>query len=147
MKSKLLILIAVLMLGINGLVWAEDGAEATAEGMKMDDMKAEEMPMGEMKEDAMKADEPMGDMMEGSETKPADDAEVGNKICPISGEKIVMDKKGTVEYKGKTYNLCCSMCKKDFEKDPEKYIQKLKDMEASGEVAAEEAEPEHQEMK
>ena len=25
-------------------------------------------------------------------------------------------------YKGKVYNLCCPMCVKDFENDPEKYI-------------------------
>jgi YHS domain-containing protein len=26
-----------------------------------------------------------------------------------------------VEYKGDTYNLCCSMCIKEFNNDPEKY--------------------------
>ncbi|MBI4309425.1 MAG: YHS domain-containing protein [Candidatus Omnitrophica bacterium] len=26
-----------------------------------------------------------------------------------------------VTYKGKVYNLCCSMCGVDFNKDPEKY--------------------------
>ncbi|MCB9757452.1 MAG: TRASH domain-containing protein [Candidatus Omnitrophica bacterium] len=31
----------------------------------------------------------------------------------------------TVEYKGKVYNLCCEMCKKDFLKDPEAAIKKL----------------------
>lgn len=51
--------------------------------------------------------------------------EVGNKICPISGEKIVMGKEGKVEHNGKTYNLCCQMCEKDFKKDPQKYIDGL----------------------
>ncbi|MBF0489248.1 MAG: YHS domain-containing protein [Candidatus Omnitrophica bacterium] len=41
-----------------------------------------------------------------------------------------------VTYKGKIYNLCCSMCEKDFNKDPEKYT---KLMEA--EVAAEQGTP------
>jgi YHS domain-containing protein len=49
--------------------------------------------------------------------------EVGNKICPVSGEKVGGDMGEIVkyEYKGKIYNLCCTMCAKDFKKDPEKY--------------------------
>ncbi len=49
--------------------------------------------------------------------------EVGNKICPVSGEKV--DSMGTEiikeEYNGKVVNFCCSMCLKDFKKDPEKF--------------------------
>ena len=62
--------------------------------------------------------------------------EVGNKICPISGEKI--GEMGDVvkqEYKGKIYNLCCPMCIKDFNKDPEKYA-KIADDEVSAAAAA-----------
>ena len=47
--------------------------------------------------------------------------EVGNTICPVSGEKIVESKVFKHEYNGKIYNFCCSMCLKDFNKDPEKY--------------------------
>jgi len=54
--------------------------------------------------------------------------EVGNKICPVSGEKIpAPGQKGDMgeavkyEYNGKIYNLCCPMCIKDFKKDPDKY--------------------------
>lgn len=54
--------------------------------------------------------------------------EVGNKICPVSGDKILASgEKGAMgetvkyEYNGKIYNLCCKMCVKDFKKDPEKY--------------------------
>ena len=47
--------------------------------------------------------------------------EVGNKICPVSGEKIVPKDAGTIEYHGKIYNLCCQMCIKDFKKNPQKY--------------------------
>ena len=32
------------------------------------------------------------------------------------------------EYKGKVYNFCCSMCLKDFNKDPEKYVAKVEEM-------------------
>ncbi len=61
--------------------------------------------------------------------------EVPNKICPISHEEI--GKKGAphkVIYKGKVYNLCCSMCVKDFNKDPAKYTKIMED-----EVAADQA--------
>jgi YHS domain-containing protein len=48
--------------------------------------------------------------------------EVGNKICPVSGEKVGgMGEVVKEEHKGKIYNLCCAMCIKDFQKDPEKY--------------------------
>ena len=53
---------------------------------------------------------------------------VGNKICPVSGDKVPdSDKTGAreeavkYEYNGKIYNLCCKMCVKDFKKNPEKY--------------------------
>ena len=54
-------------------------------------------------------------------TKPTD---VNNKFCPVSGEKIKVDDMGgpvTMEHNGKLYHLCCSMCIKDFKKDPDKY--------------------------
>ncbi|MCM8826376.1 MAG: YHS domain-containing protein [Candidatus Omnitrophica bacterium] len=59
-------------------------------------------------------------------TEPQD---IGNKICPVSGEKIDEKMKATYEYQGKIYNFCCSMCIDEFKKDPEKYIKKLKETE------------------
>ncbi len=54
-----------------------------------------------------------------TEEKPVN---VGNKICPVSGEKVgEMGEVITFEYNGKVYNMCCAMCAKDFKKDPEKY--------------------------
>ncbi len=49
--------------------------------------------------------------------------EVGNTLCPVSGDKFggKMGKPYPIEYNGKTYNLCCKMCAKDFKKDPAKY--------------------------
>ncbi len=50
--------------------------------------------------------------------------EVGNKICPVSGEKIKKSEMGEpvkIEHNGKIYGLCCPMCIKDFKKDPDKY--------------------------
>lgn len=59
--------------------------------------------------------------------------EVGNKLCPVSGEKVGdMGDPIPVEHNGKIYHLCCAMCAKDFKKDPEKYSKIAED-----EVAAE----------
>jgi len=52
---------------------------------------------------------------------------VGNKICPVSGEKIIEETKATYEYKGKVYNFCCAMCIDTFKKDPQKYIKKVEE--------------------
>lgn len=51
--------------------------------------------------------------------------EVGNKICPVSGEKINEETKATYEYQGKIYNLCCSSCIEEFGKNPQEYIKKI----------------------
>lgn len=48
--------------------------------------------------------------------------EVGNKICPVSNAAVgTMGDVVHAEYDGKLYNLCCKMCKRDFERNPEKY--------------------------
>lgn len=54
--------------------------------------------------------------------------EVGNEICPVSGENVeVMG--GGIEhiYGGKIYNLCCPNCVETFKEDPEKYIKALEE--------------------
>lgn len=64
--------------------------------------------------------------------------EVGNTICPVSGNKVNDGKMGEAvkyEYNGRIYNLCCKMCVKDFQKDPEKYS-KIAEDEVAGEKAA-----------
>ena len=48
---------------------------------------------------------------------------VGNAVCPVSGDKV--DGRHFMTYQGKRYGLCCGMCAKDFKKDPEKYIATL----------------------
>lgn len=50
---------------------------------------------------------------------------VGNKVCPVSGEKIDEGSAVTYEYKGKIYNFCCQGCIEEFKKDPERYIEKM----------------------
>lgn len=56
--------------------------------------------------------------------------DVGNKICPVTGEKIGEETKATYEYEGKIYNFCCPMCIGTFKKDPEKYIKKIEEEKA-----------------
>jgi len=46
-------------------------------------------------------------------------------ICPVMGGKIKKDI--YLDYKGKRIYFCCSGCAEEFKKDPEKYIEKLKD--------------------
>ena len=62
--------------------------------------------------------------------------QVNNKICPVSHEEVGQNGMAPhkVTYKGKVYNLCCSMCEKDFNKDPEKYS-KIMDEEVAAEQA------------
>lgn len=60
----------------------------------------------------------MGDMKESS----AEAVEVGNKICPVSGEEVAaMDTAIKYEYNGKVYNLCCSGCVEIFKENPQEY--------------------------
>ena len=51
---------------------------------------------------------------------------INNTICPVTGEEVDIKNPVTAEYKGKVYNFCCPMCVQEFEKDPEKYIAKIK---------------------
>jgi YHS domain-containing protein len=66
--------------------------------------------------------------------------DVGNKICPVTGEKIDEKSKATYEYQGKIYNFCCPMCIDQFKKDPQKYIKKIEEekQKEAAEVAAKE---------
>ncbi len=50
------------------------------------------------------------------------------KTCPVSGEKLgEMGKPYVFVYQGQEVKLCCSGCKKDFDKDPAKYVKKIQD--------------------
>ena len=42
----------------------------------------------------------------GSGTDKAHSVNVNNTVCPVLGEKIDMKNPTTVDYNGKTYNLC-----------------------------------------
>ena len=48
--------------------------------------------------------------------------------CPVSGDKLgEMGKPYTFVYQGQEVKLCCSGCKKDFDKDPAKYLKKIRE--------------------
>lgn len=60
--------------------------------------------------------------------------------CVVSDEKLgEMGKPFVMEYKGQEIKLCCKSCKKDFDKNPEKFIKKMH--EAEKKAAATPAKP------
>ena len=47
--------------------------------------------------------------------------------CPVSGDKLgEMGSPYVFVYKGQEIKLCCPGCKKDFDKDPAKYVTKIR---------------------
>ncbi len=46
--------------------------------------------------------------------------------CPVMGGPI--NKELYADYKGERVYFCCAACPPEFKKNPEKYIQKLKEM-------------------
>ena len=47
--------------------------------------------------------------------------------CPVSGDKLgEMGKPVVFVYQGQEVKLCCPDCRKDFDKDPAKYILKIR---------------------
>jgi YHS domain-containing protein len=53
--------------------------------------------------------------------------------CPVSGEKLgEMGKPMVFVYQGQEVKLCCSGCKKDFDKDPAKYMEKIRAADKTG---------------
>jgi YHS domain-containing protein len=56
--------------------------------------------------------------------------------CPVSGDKLgEMGAPCVFVYQGQEIKFCCPDCKKDFLKDPQKYLKQIKD-EAAKEAAA-----------
>ncbi|PIQ90685.1 MAG: hypothetical protein COV71_03175 [Candidatus Omnitrophica bacterium CG11_big_fil_rev_8_21_14_0_20_41_12] len=64
-----------------------------------------------------------GAEVSGVDNVPGEAVDAGNKICPVSGEKIDEKMKATYEYQGKIYNFCCAGCSGKFKEDPDKYIE------------------------
>lgn len=60
-----------------------------------------------------------------AEAKPKPDMQT---TCPVSGDKPgKMGKPYVFVYKGQEVKLCCPNCKKDFDKDPAKYLKKIQE--------------------
>ena len=129
MKSKLIVLSLglILSLSYSKFVLAHEGMKHD-EGMEAMDHEKEAM----MEHDGSMMNKPVkveNEMHVATEEEAKTLPNVGNKICPVSGDRIpAPGEKGTMgdkpvkyEYNGKIYNLCCSMCIKDFKKNPEKY--------------------------
>lgn len=53
------------------------------------------------------------------------------KNCPVSDEKLGGDMGDpyVFTYQGREIKLCCKDCKKDFDKNPKKYVKKIEDAE------------------
>jgi YHS domain-containing protein len=50
------------------------------------------------------------------------------KTCPVSGDKLgEMGQPYVFVYKGQEVKLCCPDCKKDFDKDPAKYLKNIQE--------------------
>lgn len=53
-------------------------------------------------------------------------------ICLVSGAELgTMGDPIVIVYEGQEIKFCCAHCKPTFEKDPEKYLKKLKEAEKS----------------
>lgn len=55
------------------------------------------------------------------------------KTCPVSDEKLgEMGKPYVFVHEGREIKLCCESCKKDFKKNPAKFMKKIEDAEKAG---------------
>ena len=140
MRKQVIILagIMILSLGLYGLAGAqesmapknpamnEDGSVIDVEDdmdeqipiNNMESINASEHRMTEPQQGAMNDTAAQGEVLG---APPAETIAVNNRICPVSKEKIPAGKEFKVSYNGKTYNLCCGMCEKDFKKNSDKY--------------------------
>ena len=97
-KTNLFILLAIGVFGVTALSTKLTGAPSCCGGM------AEATPVADAKAKP--------DLLE---------------TCPVSGEKLgEMGKPLVFTYKDQEVKLCCKSCKKDFDKDPAKYIAKIR---------------------
>lgn len=53
----------------------------------------------------------------------AQEQPITQETCPVMGGEI--DKDIYVDYQGRRIYFCCPGCPEEFQKDPEKYIEKL----------------------
>ena len=62
--------------------------------------------------------------------------------CIVSDEKLgEMGKPFVAEYKGQEIKFCCKGCKKDFDKNPDKFIKKMQEAEKKAPAKPAEKDP------
>ena len=122
MNKKIIIFALNVVFSITSYVIAEEANSDHEHGKMM--IEENEYPiMGHDEMEHMQGDEQMGSMIGEMDEDDSSVIEVGNSVCPVSGEKVgTMGPVVKYEYKGKIYNLCCEGCVSSFAKDPEKYI-------------------------
>ena len=109
MKTKLILSIMFVFL-VAGHCYAY-GTKAASEPAPATEPAAASEPVAPAPENNQVANE-----------QPAVPVEVGNKICPVSGNPVgQMGPAIKYTYNGKIYNLCCPMCVRSFKNNPEKY--------------------------
>ncbi len=65
-----------------------------------------------------------------ADNKKTDKSKYPLKTCVVSDEKLdSMGEHYVFTYEGKEVQLCCKSCKKDFDKNPKKFVKKLNDAE------------------
>ncbi len=119
MDRKIVLLVCVFVLGISGLAFA-----ATC-GSGCDDNSGHQQLA---QANTAKQEPAKGASQAAAVNKPVD---VGNTICPVSGEMVDAMEKATYVYEGKIYNFCCPSCIDTFKKDPQKYIKKIEQQKAA----------------
>jgi YHS domain-containing protein len=120
LKKSLWILVALLAVSIFVLASCEQQAKSGAQGVQA-------APKASVAGKAVEANAAKVCPMKGK--KPSDAnaaAKPCHKMMCAIGDGKVADKNICTEYKGKKYYFCCEGCKKQFEKDPEKYAGKCK---------------------
>lgn len=120
-RMRAAILVLALLLTAGFAVRASAGEDQTAMGGGC---------CGDMSAPAQKAETPAA--------TPKAVTEVGNTICPITGEPVGSMQKGAhVDYKDQRVGLCCSGCVKKFLKNGDANLKKAQDQAAQAKKAAE----------
>src|SRR5439155_26812124 len=64
-----------------------------------------------------------------------------NKKCPLTGKDV--NKEKTSDYEDQTIGFCCGNCKEKFDKEPAKYIDKVKEFKKKKSSKSESDHPNH----